>query len=167
MHALVVHQSGVAERDPAAFDVYAYDATSYERRLIFRNSGNVFPVAVSPDGRHIALQQQLSGNPDEEEPGLLHETEYFWKQAHWLNSRFPNGKYNDVEGLCKVVSQTDIEAKDWSLSPGRYVGVDTSTDEDFDYEERLNEIHIELEGLNEEAIALARTISENYKELAI
>jgi len=45
--------------------------------------------------------------------------------------------------------------------------VDTSTDEDFDYEERLNEIHIELDGLNEEAIALAKTISENYKELAI
>jgi type I restriction enzyme M protein len=90
------------------------------------------------------LQLQLSGNPDEEEPGLLY-----------------------VEGLCKLVSQSDIEAKDWSLSPGRYVGVDTSTDEDFDYEERLAEIHIELEGLNEEAIALAKTISDNYKELAI
>jgi type I restriction enzyme M protein len=25
-----------------------------------------------------ALQQQLSGNPDEEEPGLLHETEYLY-----------------------------------------------------------------------------------------
>lgn len=114
-----------------------------------------------------ALQQQLSGNPDEEEPGLLHETEYFYKQAHWLTSRFPEGVYSDVEGLCKVVTQKEIEAKDWSLSPGRYVGVDTSTDEDFDYEERLNEIHIELDGLNEEAIALAKTISENYKELAI
>ncbi len=114
-----------------------------------------------------ALQQQLSGNPDEEEPGLLHETEYFYKQAHWLTSRFPDGVYTDVEGLCKVVTQKEIEAKDWSLSPGRYVGVDTSTDEDFDYEERLNEIHIELEGLNEEAIALAKVISENYKELAI
>ncbi|MCB9015624.1 MAG: N-6 DNA methylase [Lentimicrobiaceae bacterium] len=114
-----------------------------------------------------ALQQQLSGNPDEEEPGLLHETEYFYKQAHWLTSRFPEGVYTDVEGLCKLVTQKEIEAKDWSLSPGRYVGVDTSTDEDFDYEERLNEIHIELEGLNEEAIALAKTISENYKELAI
>lgn len=113
------------------------------------------------------LQQQLSGNPDEEEPGLLHETEYFYKQAHWLTSRFPEGIYTDVEGLCKVVTQKEIEAKDWSLSPGRYVGVDTSTDEDFDYEERLNEIHIELDGLNEEAIALAKTISENYKELAI
>jgi len=113
------------------------------------------------------LQQQLSGNPDEEDPGLLHETEYFWKQAHWLVSRFPDGDYADVEGLCKVVSQKEIEAKDWSLSPGRYVGVDSSTDDDFDYEERLSEIHIELEGLNEEAIALAKTIYENYKELAI
>ncbi len=114
-----------------------------------------------------ALQQQLSGNPDEEEPGLLHETEYFYKQAHWLTSRFPEGVYTDVEGLCKVVKQKEIEAKDWSLSPGRYVGVDTATDDDFDYEERLNEIHIELDGLNEEAIALAKTISENFKELAI
>jgi type I restriction enzyme M protein len=114
-----------------------------------------------------ALQLQLSGNPDEEEPGLLHETEYFYKQAHWLTSRFPDGVYADVEGLCKVVTQSDIEAKDWSLSPGRYVGVDTATDDDFDYEERLNEIHIELDGLNEEAIALAKSISENYKELAI
>lgn len=114
-----------------------------------------------------ALQQQLSGNPDEEEPGLLHETEYFYKQAHWLNSRFPDGVYADVEGLCKVVNQTEIEAKDWSLSPGRYVGVDTATNEDFDYEERLNEIHIELEGLNEEAVALANSISENYKTVLI
>ena len=113
------------------------------------------------------LQQQLSGNPNEDEPGLLHETEYFWKQAHWLQSRFPEGKYTDVEGLCKVVTQIEIEAKDWSLSPGRYVGVDTATDDDFDYEERLQEIHIELEGLNEEAIALANTISENFKEVVI
>ncbi|MDZ4205126.1 MAG: class I SAM-dependent DNA methyltransferase [Bacteroidales bacterium] len=114
-----------------------------------------------------ALQQQLSGNPDEEEPGLLHETEYFYKQAHWLTSRFPEGVYTDVEGLCKVVNQQEIEAKDWSLSPGRYVGVDTATDDDFDYEERLIEIHIELDGLNEEAIALAKTISDNFKELAL
>jgi len=114
-----------------------------------------------------ALQLQLSGNPEEEEPGLLHETEYFFKQTHWLTSRFPDGVYADVEGLCKVVSQAEIEAKDWSLSPGRYVGVDTTTDEDFDYEERLNEIHIELEGLNEEAIALANAISENFKTVLI
>ncbi|WP_298350393.1 class I SAM-dependent DNA methyltransferase [Runella sp.] len=111
-----------------------------------------------------ALQQQLSGNPNEEEPGLLHETDYYWKQAHWLTSRFPAGVYADVEGLCKVVTQADIATKDYSLSPGRYVGVDTRTDDDeADYEERLREIHLELDGLNEEAIALAKTISENFK----
>jgi len=107
----------------------------------------------------------LSGNPDEEEPGLLHETEYFWKQSQWLTSRFPNGVYKDVEGLCRVVIREEIKAKDWSLSPGRYVGVDTATDEDFDYEERLREIHIELDGLNEEAARLAALIGENYKTM--
>ena len=111
------------------------------------------------------LQQQLSGNPNEEEPGLLHETEYYWKQAHWLTTRFPDGVYTDVEGLCKVVTQADIEAKDWSLSPGRYVGVDATVDDGIDYEERLNEIHIELEGLNEEAAKLAALISENFKTI--
>jgi type I restriction enzyme M protein len=49
----------------------------------------------------------------------------------------------------------------------RYVGVDTITDDGLDWEERLNEIHIELEGLNVEAIELAKIITENFKELAI
>jgi len=111
------------------------------------------------------LNQQLSGNPDEEDPGLLHETEYFFKQAQWLTKRFPDGKYQDVEGLCKVVSQKEIEAKDWSLSPGRYVGVDAVADDDFDYEERLKEIHIELEALNEEAVSLTNQIFENFKNI--
>ena len=114
-----------------------------------------------------ASQIQLSGNPGEDEPGLLHETEYFWKQAHWLQTRFPERSYTDVEGLCRVVTQAEIETKDWSLSPGRYVGVDTASDEDFDYEERLNEIHIELDGLNEEAFALANDIAKNYKSVVI
>jgi type I restriction enzyme M protein len=97
----------------------------------------------------------------------MHETEYFYKQAHWLTNRFPDDVYTDVEGLGYVVTQAEIEAKDWSLSPGRYVGMDTATNDEFEYEERFNEIHVELEGLNEEAIALAKTIPENYKSILI
>jgi type I restriction enzyme M protein len=111
------------------------------------------------------LQQQLNGNPNEEEPGFLHETEYFYKQAQWLEKRFPQKIYNDVEGLCKVVTLKEIEEKDWSLSPGRYVGVESAMDEDFDYETRLQEIHLELEDLNQEATILANLISENYKSI--
>lgn len=114
------------------------------------------------------LQSQLNGDPnDEDELNLLHETDYYYRQALWLTSRFPEGTYTDVEGLCKVVSQADIEAKDWSLSPGRYVGVSLSEVEDFDYEERLHEIHVELADLNEEAALLAASIMENFKELAV
>ncbi len=111
------------------------------------------------------LQQALSGNSNEEEPGLLHETRYFWQQAQWLQTQFPDGVYTDVEGLCKIANQKDIEGKDWSLSPGRYVGVSAVEEDDIDYEERLKEIHIELDGLNDEAIKLAALISENYNQI--
>lgn len=112
-------------------------------------------------------QQLLSGNPAEEEPGSLHQTEYFHRQAQWLTTRFPENKYADVEGLCKVVTQAEIAAKDYSLSPGRYVGVAVAEEEDIDYEERLNELHLELHDLNEEAAALAETIAQNFNEIVL
>ena len=61
-----------------------------------------------------------------------------------------------------------IEANDWSLTPGRYVGVaPEEEDEDFDFEEALRDIHVELEDLNAEAVELAATIKKNFEELGI
>ncbi|WP_373839159.1 N-6 DNA methylase [Methanospirillum sp.] len=98
----------------------------------------------------------------------LKQVRYFWKQAHWLVERFPDGKYRDVEGLVKCVSRSEIEANDWSLTPGRYVGVaPEEVDEEFDFEEALRDIHIELEGLNAEAAELAGIIQKNFRELGI
>jgi len=98
----------------------------------------------------------------------LKQVKYFWKQAHWLVDRFPEGKYQDVEGLVKLVSRSEIEANDWSLTPGRYVGVaPEEIDDEFDFEEALRDIHIELEGLNAEAADLAKTIQKNFLELGI
>ncbi len=38
-----------------------------------------------------------------------------------------------------------IEAADWSLTPGRYVGVaPPEMDEDFDFEQTLRDIQVEL-----------------------
>ncbi len=48
------------ERDRAAFDIYAYDATSYERRLIYTNPGGFFPGEVSRDGRYVVLTKDNS-----------------------------------------------------------------------------------------------------------
>jgi dipeptidyl aminopeptidase/acylaminoacyl peptidase len=48
------------ERDSAAFDLYAYDASTYERKLIFTNTGAFSIDDVSPDGRWVALSKALS-----------------------------------------------------------------------------------------------------------
>ncbi|QTR45601.1 N-6 DNA methylase [Thiothrix litoralis] len=96
----------------------------------------------------------------------LKQVRYFHKQAHWLLSRFPEGKYRDVEGLVKLVDVAALAAADWSLTPGRYVGVAAEeVDEDFDFEETLRDIHIELDGLNQEAVTLAAQIAQNFKGL--
>ena len=98
----------------------------------------------------------------------LKQVRYFWKQAHWLTERFPEAKLRDVEGLVKLVDIKEIEANDWSLTPGRYVGVaPEEEDEDFDFEETLREIHVELEDLNTEAVTLAATIKRNFEELGV
>jgi type I restriction-modification system DNA methylase subunit len=62
----------------------------------------------------------------------------------------------------------EIAANDWSLTPGRYVGVaPEEEDEDFDFEEALRDIHVELEDLNAESVQLAVTIKKNFEELGI
>jgi type I restriction enzyme M protein len=98
----------------------------------------------------------------------LRQTRYFYKQAHWLQERFPDAKLKDVEGLVKLVSIDEIEKNDWSLTPGRYVGVaPEEIDEDFDFEEALRNIHVELQDLNIEAVELAARIAKNFEELGI
>ncbi len=82
-----------------------------------------------------------------------------------LRARFSGAELRDVEGLVKLVDRTEIEAHDWSLTPGRYVGVaPEEEDEDFDFEEALRSIHIELNALNEEA-ALAARVARDFEEL--
>ena len=100
--------------------------------------------------------------------GQLRKIRYLWRQAHWLTERFPEAKLRDVEGLVKLVNRAEIKANDWSLTPGRYVGIaPEEEDEDFDFEEALREIHVELEDLNAESVELAATIKKNFEELGI
>ncbi len=98
----------------------------------------------------------------------LKQARYFHTQAEWLQTRFPDAELCNVEGLVKLVDRAELEANDWSLTPGRYVGVaPEEEDEDFDFEEALRDIHIEIEGLNAEAAELATTIKKNFEELIV
>ena len=86
----------------------------------------------------------------------------------WLQDRSPRAELQKVPGLVRLVDRKEIEAADWSLTPGRYVGVaPQEVDEDFDFEQKLRDIHTELADLNKEAVELAAKIQANFEELGI
>lgn len=72
--------------------------------------------------------------------------------ADLLNSNFPDGKYGDVPGLCKVATRADIEAQGWSLNPGRYTGSAAGDEDDEDFTEKLESLYEEFTRLSDEAV---------------
>lgn len=92
------------------------------------------------------------------------------KQVDWLLERWPEGKYKDVIGLCKVAKlegEDGIIDQDYSLNAGRYVGVviedDGMTEQEF--ADTIRGLNTEFSQLNEEALKLQEEIEKNMKEL--
>jgi type I restriction enzyme M protein len=87
---------------------------------------------------------------------------------HWLQERFPEAKYEDVTGLCKLADLDEIKEQDYSLNPGRYVGVvieeDGKTEEEFI--EELVSMSSEWTALEDGTAELAKVIQNNLKSLA-
>lgn len=101
----------------------------------------------------------------------LHEevksAELFYQHIHWLQERFPNAAYEDVTGLCKLASPADVKEQEYSLNPGRYVGVaieeDGKTEEEFITD--LLKLHDGLETLSGRALTLEKVIATNIAKL--
>lgn len=110
------------------------------------------------------------------------DTDAFWElvneyktagkqdQVDWLMERFPEGKYQDVIGLCKVAKlegEDGIKDQDYSLNAGRYVGVviedDGMTEKEF--ADIMRDLNSEFKQLNAEAMTLQQEIEKNMKEL--
>lgn len=89
------------------------------------------------------------------------------KEAVWLYEKFGEGEYQDIPGLCKMASRTEIAEKNYSLTPGAYVGVAAVEDDGVDFAQRMGEIHRELLKLQAESNELMQTISKNMKEMGL
>jgi type I restriction enzyme M protein len=128
---------------------------------------------VDKQVRHIEKEQ--GGSKDlkalKAELEELHQevkaTEYFFGHIAWLQERFPEAKYEDVTGLCKLASLAEVKEQEYSLNPGRYVGVvieeDGNTEEEF-FEEMVA-LNDELNRLNQEAKELEEVINHNIRQL--
>lgn len=76
-----------------------------------------FPIATSPAPARRPTKARAAAVEQ------LKQVRYFWRQAHWLAERFPDAELRDVAGLVRLVNRAELAANDWSLTPGRYVGV--------------------------------------------
>ena len=89
------------------------------------------------------------------------------QEYEWLTSKFGDGVYADILGLCNVSGRITIERNGWSLTPGAYVGVAPTEDDGIDFNTRMAEIHKELTSLQENSNELISIITKNMKELGL
>lgn len=98
----------------------------------------------------------------------MKNAESYFQHIHWLQERFPNAQYEDVTGLCKLATPEEVREQDYSLNPGRYVGVvieeDGKSEEEFVAE--LLAMNDELVTLNDAARALEMVVTQNTRLLA-
>jgi type I restriction enzyme M protein len=118
---------------------------------------------VTVDRKTKALKAAL-----EELQAEVKISESCFKHILWLHDRFPKAEYEDVTGLCKLATLDEVKEQDYSLNPGRYVGVvieeDGKTEEEF--VEALLKMNDELSSLNEEAHSLECVISRNIQQIS-
>jgi type I restriction enzyme M protein len=117
----------------------------------------------STDRRTKALKTAL-----EELHQDVKNAELYFQHIHWLQERFPNAEYEDVTGLCKLATPEEVKEQDYSLNPGRYVGVvieeDGKSEEEFIAE--LLAMNDELAELNKGARKLEAVIGQNILQIA-
>ncbi|MCI6372827.1 MAG: type I restriction-modification system subunit M [Paraprevotella sp.] len=119
--------------------------------------------AVANAARKEKKQVEREQNERIAEAEAMLETAH---QREWLTSKFGlDGEYQDVLGLCKIATIDEISEKNYSLTPGAYVGVAEVEDDGVDFHERMNEIHAELASLNKEANLLMSEIMKEWETL--
>ncbi|MHB9070230.1 MAG: type I restriction-modification system subunit M [Sedimentisphaerales bacterium] len=124
--------------------------------------------------RHIEKEQKtgkdlkLLKNELKELHEKVKETEYYFLHISWLQERFPDAKYEDVTGLCKLASLDNVKEQEYSLNPSRYIGVvieeDGKTEEEFI--DDMTSMNNELNKLNSEARKLEGVIDYNIGQIA-
>ncbi len=115
----------------------------------------------------VATVKKVLNNSAAEAAAKIDELLTVLEEAAWLYEKFGTGEYADIAGLCKIASVEEIKEKNYSLTPGAYVGVAAEEDDGIDFKERMTEIHKEMLELQAESDRLMQTISKNWEELVL
>jgi type I restriction enzyme M protein len=74
-------------------------------------------------------------------------------------------EYADVPGFCNVAKLDDIRSHNHVLTPGRYVGVAATEEDDELFEDKMRRLSATLRQQQDQAAKLDETIAANLKEL--
>ncbi|UUZ62259.1 SAM-dependent methyltransferase [Polaromonas sp. P1-6] len=144
-------------------DLKALDKTLRQHEKQLADAAQLEGKRASADRKTKVLKTALEALHTE-----VKESEVWFSHIQWLQERFPKAQYEDVTGLCKLATRVEVAEQDWSLNPGRYVGV--VIEEDGKSEEEfitgLLEMNDELSRLNREARALEEVVAGNVMLLA-
>lgn len=137
---------------PAALWFLARDRTNHR----FRNrSGEILFI----DARNMGtLINRRTRELTPEDIKTISDTYHNWRNV--------DGAYADVKGFCASVSLEDVKAKDYVLTPGRYVGL-PEEDDDFDFAERFAILQKEFAEQLEEEKRLNAAILETLGKVGI
>ena len=113
---------------------------------------------------------EFAAAPEKSDDEDIKPKAYWQEQIDWLTSRFPEGKYVNVIGLCKVAKldgEDSIKDQDYSLNPGRYVGVVIEDDglTEAEFKAQILSLNAELSALNAEAHEIEKRIADNLRRL--
>lgn len=94
--------------------------------------------------------------------------DYWQLNLDWVTNNFPDGVYRDVVGLCKAAPITgadSIEFQDFSLNPGRYVGVNAEKNSlsDDEFSLQISENYAEFVKLMNESVDLEKKLVSSFE----
>lgn len=85
----------------------------------------------------------------------------------WLVSKFSDGDYSNIPGLCYIATLSEIEEHNWSLTASTYVGTPATTDDGVDFQERMSFIKNRLVELQSESESLSSKIISDLERLGL
>ena len=137
--------------------------TVNENKVLFIDAREIYSIIDAAHREFTPEQVEFLANIarlyKEEEIENLHGS------AALIDEKFPGRTYRDIPGLCKISSLSEIIENGYSLNPGRYVGISEQEIEEFNFNERLNDLNNKLKMLNVESHKLENAISENISSL--
>ncbi|MCO6498073.1 MAG: SAM-dependent DNA methyltransferase [Chitinophagaceae bacterium] len=118
-------------------------------------NGEVLFIDARNMGHLINRRNRELSNDDIQ---LLADTFHNWRTS--------KKAYKDIPGFCKTATLAEIEALDYVLTPGRYIGL-PDDEEDFDFKERFTTLKATLKEQMKEEAKLNKLIDQSLEQIII